>query len=99
MPKTNVVQRTLDTVNDTAQTEQFAVILAAPVFAECHIRDKVRLDEVVVVVNELTVCLGIEMQIQLFLVMVGELRSEELINQVLVIHGNGFRHSLCIVLA
>ena len=28
------VQRTLDAVNDTAQTEQFAVILAAPILAE-----------------------------------------------------------------
>ena len=44
-----IVQRTLDAVNDTAQTEQFAVILAAPVLAESHIRDKVRLYEVVVI--------------------------------------------------
>jgi hypothetical protein len=34
-------------VNDTAQSEQFTVILTAPVLAESHIRDKVRLNVVV----------------------------------------------------
>ena len=86
-------------MNDTAQAKQFAVILTAPVFAERHVRDKVRLDEVVVIVNELAVCLCIEMQIQFFLIMVGELRSKELVNKVLVILSDLFRHSLRIVLA
>lgn len=36
------VQRTLDTVNDTAQTQDKSVIFSAPILAESHIRDKVR---------------------------------------------------------
>lgn len=47
--KLGTIQRTLDTMNDTAQAKQLAVILAAPVLAKSHIRDEVRLDEVVVV--------------------------------------------------
>ena len=75
------------------------MILAAPVLAESHICDKVRFDEVVVVVNELAVCLCIEMQIQLFLVMVGELRTEELVHKVLVALSDLFGNSLRVILA
>ena len=95
----NTVQCTLDTVNDTAQSEQFAVIFAAPVLAESHIRDEVRFDEVVVVINELPVCLCIEMQIQLLFIVVCELSSEELIHKVLVVFSDLLWHSLRIVLA
>ena len=94
----NTIQSTLDAVNDTAQAEQFSVILSAPVLAECHIRDEVRLNVVIVVVNELPVRLFIEVEIQLFLVIIGELLTEELVYQTLVILSNGFRNSLCIVL-
>ena len=59
----HLIQRTLDTVNDTAQAEQFAMILVAPVLAESHIRDEVRLDEVVVIINELAICLAVKVEI------------------------------------
>ena len=84
-------------MNDTAQAEQFSVILSAPVLAECHIRDEVRFNVVVVVVNELLVRLFIEVEIQLFLVIIGELLTEELVYQPLVILSNGFRNSLRII--
>ncbi len=93
----NTIQSTLDAVNDTAQAEQFSVILSAPVLAECHIRDEVRLNVVIVVVNELLVRLFIEVEIQLFLVIIGELLTEELVYQPLVILSNGFRNSLRII--
>lgn len=75
----NTIQSTLDAVNDTAQAEQFSVILSAPVLAECHIRDEVRLNVVIVVVNELLVRLFIEMEIQLLFVVISELLTEELL--------------------
>ena len=95
----NTVQRTLDAVNDTAQTEQLAVILAAPVLAESHIRDKVRLNEVVVIINELAVSLTVKVKIQLFFVMVGELRTKELVHKVLVALSDLFGNSLRVILA
>ena len=75
------------------------MILAAPVLAERHIRDKVRLDEVVVVVHELAVCLAVKVKIQLFFVMVCKLRFEELVHKVLVALSDLFRHSLRVILA
>ena len=94
----HTIQRTLDTVNDTAQSKKLTVILTAPVFAECHIREEHRLNMPVVVTYKLTVCLFIEMEIQLFLIMVSELCTEELVYQLLVILGNSFGNSLRIVL-
>lgn len=94
----NTIQSTLDTMNDTAQAEQFAVILTAPVLAECHIRDEVRLNVVIVVVNELPVRLFIEVEIQLFFVVISKLLTEEFVYQLLVILCNSFGNSLCIVL-
>ena len=89
----------VDAVNDTAQAEQLSVILAAPVLAESHIRNKVRFDEVVVVVNELAVCLAVKVKIQLFLVMVCELRFEELVHKVLVALSDRFENSLRVILS
>ena len=97
--RVHIIQCTLDAVNDAAQAEQLAMILAAPVLAERHIRDEMRLDEVVVVVNELTVCFCIEMQIQLFFIMVGELGFKELVHKVLIVLSDLLRNSLRVVLS
>ena len=81
-------------MNNAAQAEQFTVIFTAPIFAKCHIRDEVRLNKIVVVVNELVVCPAVKMQILLIFIVVGELRFEEIVYQFLVILGNGFGNSL-----
>ena len=39
------------------------------------------------------------MHIQLFFIVVGELRFKELVDQILVILSNGFGNSLCVILA
>ena len=69
----NAVQRTLNAVNYTAQTQDKSVILAAPILAKRHVRDKLRLNVVVVVVNELAVSLVVEVDILLHITVKSEL--------------------------
>ena len=80
-----LLARIFHAVNDTAQPKYQPVKLTAPVFAECHICDKLRFNVVVVIISKLFVSLAVKVEIKLFFVMVVELCDEELIHKVFVL--------------
>jgi hypothetical protein len=75
------------------------VIFSAPVLAKRHVRDKLRLYVVVVVVNELAVSLVVEVEILLHFAVKSELILQQLVSQIFVVFDDRFGDSLRVILA
>ena len=61
------------------------MILTAPILAESHISKKSRFDMTIVIINELLISLTVKVQIQLLIIVIGELIAQEFVYQLLVV--------------
>ena len=73
------------------------MILSTPVLAESHIRKKSRLDMIVVIVYELLICVTVKVEIQFFLIVIGELIIQQLVHKFLVVFSHFFGDWLSII--